>query len=68
MGQEALKLLGHDEERARRMAATFDKHDTEGMHNLYEVWGDDHEYGLQIRQNLETLEQVLKADTESLEK
>ena len=68
MGQEALKLLGHDEERARRMADTFDKHDTEGMHNLYEVWGDDHEYGLQIRQNLETLEQVLKADTESLEK
>ena len=68
MGQEALKLLGHDEERARRMADTFDKHDTEGMHNLYEVWGDDHEYGLQIRQNLETLEQVLKADTESLGK
>ena len=66
MGEEALKLLGHDEERAKRMAATFDQHDTEGMHRLYEVWGDDHEYGLQIRQNLETLEQVLKADTESL--
>jgi monovalent cation:proton antiporter-2 (CPA2) family protein len=65
MGQEALILLGHDEERAKRMAATFDKHDTEGMHRLYEVWGDDHEYGLQIRQNLEILEQVLKADTDS---
>jgi len=65
MGEEALKLLGHDEELASRMAATFDKHDTEGMHRLYEVWGDDHEYGLRIRQNLENLEQVLKADIES---
>jgi len=67
MGEEALRLLGHDDERARRMAATFEKHDTEGMHKLYEVWGDDHEYGLRIRQNLENLERVLKADTEVTE-
>jgi len=65
MGEEALKLLGHTEERARRLTASFDKHDTEGMHRLSEVWGDDHEYGLRIRQNLEDLERVLQADMES---
>ena len=67
MGEEALKLLGFESGRASRMAATFDKHDTEGMHKLYEVWGDEHEYGLRIRENLENLEQVLKADIEDQE-
>ena len=67
MGEEALKLLGHTEERAGRMAASFDKHDTEGMHRLSEVWGDDHEYGLHIRQNLEDLERVLQEDMETIE-
>ncbi|MFC1778232.1 hypothetical protein ACFL3I_12985 [Pseudomonadota bacterium] len=62
VGEEALKLLGHSEQRAKRMAASFDMHDTEGMHKLSEVWGDEHEYGLRIRQNLDDLEQVLQAD------
>ena len=61
-GEEALKLLGLKGKKAKRMVASFDKHDTEGMHKLSEVWGDDHEYGLRIRQNLEDLEQVLQAD------
>ena len=65
MGEEALKLLGTREERAKRMVARFDKHDTEGMHKLSEVWGDDHEYGLRIRQNLEDLEHVLQTDMDS---
>ena len=47
------------------MTARFDKHDTEGVRKLSEVWGDDHEYGLRIRQNLEDLEHVLKADQET---
>ncbi len=64
MGEEALRLLGHNDERAKRMVASFNQHDTEGMHRLSEVWGDDHEYGLRIRQNLEDLEQVLKEDLE----
>lgn len=62
MGQEALKLLGLQERRAKMMVERFDKHDTEDMYQLSEVWGDDHEYGLRIRQNLEDLEQVLQAD------
>lgn len=64
MGEEALKLLGHDAQRAKRMAEMFDKYDTEGMYKLYEFWGDDQEYGLQIRQNIENLERVLQADEE----
>jgi len=66
-GEEALKLLGFEDKRAKRMVASFDKHDTEGMHKLSEVWGDDHEYGLRIRQNLEDLEQVLQADMQEEE-
>ena len=64
MGEEALKFLGVRETRAKRMVESFDLHDTEGMHRLSEVWGDDHEYGLRVRQNLEDLEQVLQADLE----
>ena len=67
MGEEALKLLGQSDERAKRLTLKFDKHDTEGMHKLSEVWGDDHEYGLRIRQNLEDLEHVLQADMETSE-
>jgi len=67
MGEEALRLLGHSDERAKRMAARFDIHDTEGMYKLSEVWGDDHEYGIRVRQNLEDLEQVLRADLDTSE-
>ena len=66
-GEEALKLLGHGEEQAKRLAAKFDKHDTEDMRKLSEVWGDDHAYGLRLRQNLEDLENVLQADMDSAE-
>jgi monovalent cation:proton antiporter-2 (CPA2) family protein len=66
-GEEALKLLGQSEARASRLSTRFDQHDTEGMYRLSEVWGDDHEYGLRIRQNLEDLEVVLREDLESPE-
>ena len=67
VGEQALKLLGVNAERAKRMVSTFEQHDTEGMYKLSEVWGDDHEYGLRIHQNLEDLETVLKADLDSTE-
>ena len=63
MGEEALKLLGYDDARAYRVMRTFKKHDEEGLKKLYEVWGDDHAYGLRIRQNIEDLEKVLKDDS-----
>ena len=36
----------------------------DGLEKLYEVWGDEHAYGLRIRQNVEDLERVLKVDTD----
>jgi monovalent cation:proton antiporter-2 (CPA2) family protein len=65
LGREALVMLGNSEARAKRMAESFDLHDTEGMVRLSEVWGNDHEYGLRIRQNLEDLEAVLQADKDN---
>jgi voltage-gated potassium channel Kch len=67
MGEEALKLLGYDDARAYRVMRTFKRHDEEGLKKLYEVWGDDHAYGLRIRQNLEDLERVLQDDSEDQE-
>jgi len=67
MGEAALRFLGHDGIRAKRMVERFDKHDTEGMRQLADVWGNDHEYGARIRENLEELERVLKADMETPE-
>jgi monovalent cation:proton antiporter-2 (CPA2) family protein len=64
LGEEALKLLGYDEARAYRMMRTFKRQDEEGLKKLYEVWGDDKEYGLRVRQNVEQLEKVLKEDSE----
>ena len=64
VGKQALKLLGLDAERADRTARTFEKHDTDGMYKLSEVWGDEHEYGLRIDQNLEDLKAVLQSDLE----
>ncbi len=62
MGEEALKLLGYDDVRAYRLMRTFKKHDEEGLQKLFEVWGDEHEYGLAVRQNIEELEKVLRDD------
>jgi len=64
MGEEALRLLGYDEARAYRLMRTFKRHDEEGLRKLYEVWGDDHAYGLRIRENVEQLEKVLRDDSE----
>jgi monovalent cation:proton antiporter-2 (CPA2) family protein len=65
MGEEALKLMGYDDAHAYRVMRTFKKHDEEGLKKLYEVWGDDRAYGLQIRQYVEDLEKVLKDDSDN---
>jgi Kef-type K+ transport system membrane component KefB/voltage-gated potassium channel Kch len=67
MGEEALLLLGYDPARAFRLMRSFKRHDEEGLRKLYEVWGDDHAYGLRVRQNIEELERVLKDDSEEAE-
>jgi hypothetical protein len=67
MGEAALKLLGYEDAQAYRVMRTFKHHDEAGLQKLYEVWGDDHAYGLRVRQNLENLERVLQDDTEEEE-
>jgi monovalent cation:proton antiporter-2 (CPA2) family protein len=67
MGEEALRLLGYDEARAYRVMRTFKRHDEAGLRKLYAVWGDDHAYGLRVRQSVEDLERVLKDDSDDLE-
>ena len=67
MGEEALKLLGYEDAQAYRVMRTFKHHDETGLKKLYEVWGDDHAYGLRIRQYVENLEKVLQDDTQEAE-
>ncbi len=62
MGEEALKLMGYDDARAYRLMRTFKRHDEDGLEKLYEIWGDDHAYGLMVRENIEQLEKVLQDD------
>lgn len=66
-GEQALRMLGVSEQRASRMAKVFEKHDTEGLYKLYEVWGDDEAYGFQIKQSVEELARVLEDDISSAE-
>ena len=63
MGEKALRLMGYSEAKAYRVMRTFKEHDEEGLQKLYEVWGDDHAYGLRVRQSLEQLEKVLQEDS-----
>jgi monovalent cation:proton antiporter-2 (CPA2) family protein len=67
MGEEALKLLGYESSKAYGVMRTFKRHDELGLQKLYEVWGDDHAYGLRVRQYVEDLERVLKDDSEEYE-
>jgi monovalent cation:proton antiporter-2 (CPA2) family protein len=67
MGEEALKLLGYDDARAYRLMRTFKRHDEDGLEKLHELWGDDHAYGLMVRENIEQLEKVLQDDDEDLD-
>lgn len=62
MGEEALKLLGRDEQRAYRTMRIFKQHDEAGLEKMYGLWGDDKAYGLRIRQELADLEKVLQDD------
>ena len=64
MGEAALKLLGYEDAQAYRIMRAFKHHDEAGLKKLYEVWGDDHAYGLRIHQSLENLEKVLQDDAQ----
>ena len=62
---ESLKLLGIDDIDAERAGRLFREHDVESMNLLAELWGDDHSYGVAIKQRMDDLTQVLAQDTEA---
>jgi len=68
LGVSALELLGNSEESAKRAGQLFSEHDRESMHVLSEVWGDDHSYGVAVKQRMELLKQVLVSDEEEQDK
>lgn len=67
VGEAAYKALGYEAAQAFRILRRFRRHDEEGLKKLYEVWGDDQRYGIQIRAHLEELKKVLESDSESNE-
>jgi glutathione-regulated potassium-efflux system ancillary protein KefC/glutathione-regulated potassium-efflux system protein KefB len=64
LGVDALVLLGNSAEVAKRAGKLFEQHDEESLHQLAELWGDDHSYGIAVRQRLDDLTQVLTKDKE----
>lgn len=68
LGVEALSLLGHNKQDAKRAGQLFAEHDNESLAALANLWGDDHSYGIAVRQRIEDLKQVLKKDKEEQDK
>ncbi|GLS90775.1 potassium transporter [Psychromonas marina] len=64
LGVEALTLLGNSRADAERAGRLFTKHDDESLHELAELWGDDHSYGIAVKQRVDDLQQVLSKDRE----
>jgi len=62
LGVEALTLLGNSQEISERAGQLFAEHDKESMQLLVDVWGDDHSYGIAVKQRMEVLKQVLTND------
>lgn len=68
LGVEALTLLGNKREGAERAGKLFGAHDNESIQKLADLWGDDHSYGIAVRQSVEDLKSVLKNDMEEQER
>jgi len=62
LGVEALKLLGNSQKDAERAGQLFSTHDIESMNLLSELWGDEHNYGVAVKQRSELLKEVLVKD------
>jgi len=68
LGVEALTLLGNSQETSERAGKIFAEHDNESMQLLMDVWGDDHTYGIAVKQRMEVLKQVLTNDLKEQDK
>jgi glutathione-regulated potassium-efflux system ancillary protein KefC len=68
LGIEALTLLGNSSTVAERAGDLFSQHDNASLHELAALWGDDHTYGVAVRQRMEDLKQVLAKDKAAQER
>ena len=68
LGVEALTLLGNSQETSERAGKLFAEHDEESMQLLIDLWGDDHTYGIAVKQSMEVLKQVLTNDLKEQDK
>ena len=68
LGVEALTLLGNSQETSERAGKLFAEHDEESMQLLIDLWGDDHTYGIAVKQRMEVLKQVLTNDLKEQDK
>jgi len=68
LGVEALTLLGNDQADAKRAGELFAQHDNESLTVLADLWGDDHSYGIAVKQRIEDLKQVLRNDRSEQDK
>jgi len=68
LGVEALTLLGNSQENSERAGKLFAEHDKESMQLLIDLWGDDHTYGIAVKQRMEVLKQVLTNDLKEQDK
>ncbi|TMO46146.1 monovalent cation:proton antiporter-2 (CPA2) family protein [Pseudoalteromonas ruthenica] len=65
---ESLQLLGNSAPDAQRAGELFRKHDRESLLQLAELWGDDHSYGVAVRQRMDDLKHVLAQDKQAQQK
>ncbi len=63
LGTDALQIMGLSQARAERVTQLFAEHDESSLHKLAQVWGDEHNYGLAVRQRTQDLSRVLAEDS-----
>lgn len=68
LGIDVLTLLGNSRESAERAGRLFSQHDHETLELLAELWGDDHSYGVAVKQRVEDLTLVLDKDRQDQQK
>jgi CPA2 family monovalent cation:H+ antiporter-2 len=66
MGVDAMKLLGHRAYTAQRAARTFFRYDEQKLKDLSKIRDNEKEYINQAREYIEELEEIIRADNQSL--
>ncbi|PCK08420.1 MAG: potassium transporter [Alteromonadaceae bacterium] len=68
LGVKALRILGQTHDQAERAGNLFKAHDRKVMLQLTKHWGDDHQFGIAMKQGLDDLRIVLESDMEANKK